>query len=166
MAEATVSHGKSPACSCLVHAIFDGVPAGPSRAPTKSCRCRQGLRAVAAGWAAPRATAARAPALPGRARRQEAAESVSLHGAGRPESRRRAARCGSALPGCVRSIMFGLSRLCSTQLARLRSALPVCSLGSSRPRLICLFGSARPLSAVSAQFCSGPPSVRVDCAPR
>lgn len=152
MAEATVPHGKSPACSCLVRAFLDGITAGPRRGPAQRCRCQ--VRAVCTGWAVPPAPAARAPALPSGPRRQEAAEPVPLHGGGRPRS-----RLGSARPAGnaqFRSAPLDCVRFSSFGSARSHSAPLVCELGSSRHRRICPLGpsSLCPLSYI--RLCPNP----------
>lgn len=87
MAEATVPHGKSPACSCLVCTVLACVRARARRAPAELRRRPVRARSAGARRAAPSPTAstaaARTPALPSRPRRQEAAEPVPLHGGGR-----------------------------------------------------------------------------------
>lgn len=87
MAETTVPHGKSPACSCLVCAVLARVPAGARRAPAELSSHPVSARSAGARRATPSPTAstaaARTPALPSYSRRQEAAESVPLHGGSR-----------------------------------------------------------------------------------
>lgn len=151
-AAAPPRRGRPAGPTCLVGAVLARVPAGPRRAPPQP-RSHQGRRLVharpAAGGAAPgpAAATARAPALPRRPRRQEAAEPVPLHGGGRGYSPpRRSAPLGL---GRLSSAPLGSTRPCSAPLdssqpgpLRLCSARP----GPARPHSTRL-GSARPRSA-------------------
>lgn len=130
MAEATVPHGESPACSCFVYTVLACVPAGARRAPAELSSRPVRARSAGARRATPSPTtsaaAARAPALPSYSRRQEAAEPVPLHGGSRHSI---PAPCYSLWPAEFRETGLNFTRSVPFRYTPPRSSAP---LGSAR----------------------------------